>query len=153
MATLVGAFDSWSAWWSYVSLSLSRQEEKASWAQQYTVLKAYANGNGVYEVIDTLLAGLGARQHNMRPLRNPAFRVVEFYAAKLWPGNLPDALPIVTDNPAIIDAIHQVWAWSNWGSEKQAAARWFATFGDMLPTLCASLGLAGHVIPPCRSAG
>ena len=64
-------------------------------------------------------------------MRNPAFRVVEFYAAKLWPGNLPDALPIITDNPAIVDPIEQVWTWSNFSSEKQAAARWFACYGDM----------------------
>jgi len=82
-------------------------------------------------VLDTLLSGLGARRQEIRPLRNPAFRVVEFYAAKLWPGVLPDALPIVTENPAITKPIQQVWTWSNWGSEKQAAARWFACYGDM----------------------
>ena len=131
MASLVGAFDSWSAWWAWVSLSLKRQEERAAWADHYRVLKAYYQNNGVYEVIDTMLAGLGARSQDMRPLRNPAFRLVEFYAAKIWPGQLPDALPIVTDNDAIIPAIQQVWEWSNWGSEKQAAARWFPMYGDM----------------------
>lgn len=131
MATLVGAFDSWSAWWSYVSLTLQRKEQPATWAYQYQVLKAYYQNNGVYEVIDALLSGLGAQQQDMRPLRNPAFRVVEFYAAKLWPGDLPAALPIVTDNPAIVEPIHQVWTWSNWGGEKQVAARRFAMYGDM----------------------
>ena len=131
MATLVGAFDSWSAWWSYVSLSLKRQEEMASWSDQYRVLKAYYQNNGVYEVIDKLYAGVGAKSQDMRPLRNPAFRVVEFYAAKIWPGPLPDALPIVSPNAALTAPLQQVWAWSNWGSEKQAAARWFAMYGDM----------------------
>ena len=50
---------------------------------------------------------------------------------KIWPGPLPAALPIVTENQAIIEPIQQVWTWSNWGSEKQAAARWFACYGDM----------------------
>lgn len=131
MARLVGAFDSWSAWWSYVGLSLRRPEQRASWAQQYQMLRAYYLNNGVYEVVDALLAGLGTKRQEMRPLRNPAFRVVEFYAAKLWPGPLPAALPIVADNEAIIEPIQQVWTWSNWGAEKQAAARWFACYGDM----------------------
>jgi hypothetical protein len=131
MASLVGAFDSWSAWWSYVTVSLTRQETQVRWADQYAMLKSYYLSNGLYEVLDTLLSGLGARTPELRPLRNPAFRVVEFYAAKLWPGTLPAALPIVTENQKIIQAIQQVWTWSNWSSEKQTAARWFATYGDM----------------------
>ena len=131
MARLVGAFDSWSAWWSYVGLSLQRREQRATWAQQYQMLRAYYLNNGVYEVLDALLAGVGAKRQEMRPLRNPAFRVVEFYAAKLWPGPLPAALPIVADNAAIVEPIQQVWTWSNWAAEKQAAARWFACYGDM----------------------
>ena len=131
MARLVGAFDSWSAWWAYVQLSLKRREQQANWADQYNMLKAYYLNNGVYEVLDALMSGLGVRTQELRPLRNPAFRTVEFYAAKLWPGSLPDALPIITDNQAIVEPIQQVWAWSNWGSEKQAAARWFACYGDM----------------------
>lgn len=131
MARLVGAFDSWSAWWTYIGLTLKRQEQKASWADQYNMLRAYYLNNGVYEVIDAMFAGLGVKRQELRPLRNPAFRVVEFYAAKLWPGNLPAALPIITDNQAIVAPIQQVWTWSNWSSEKQAAARWFACYGDM----------------------
>ncbi len=131
MASLVGAFDSWSAWWSYVAVSLTRQEGQARWADQYAMLKSYYLSNGLYEVLDTLLSGLGAKTPELRPLRNPAFRVVEFYAAKIWPGALPAALPILTENQAIIPAIEQVWTWSNWSSEKQTAARWFATYGDM----------------------
>lgn len=131
MAKLVGAFQSWSAWWTYVGLTLQRQEQRASWADQYNMLKAYYLNNGVYEVLDTMFSGLGVKRQELKPLRNPAFRVVEFYAAKLWPGTLPAALPIVTDNQAIIAPIQQVWTWSNWGSEKQAAARWFACYGDM----------------------
>jgi hypothetical protein len=131
MARLIGAFDSWSAWWSYVGLTLKRQEQRANWADQYNMLKAYYLNNGVYEVLDAMFTGLGVKRQELRPLRNPAFRVVEFYAAKLWPGPLPNALPIITDNQAIIPAIEQVWTWSNWGSEKQAAARWFACYGDM----------------------
>lgn len=131
MASLVGAFQSFSAWWSYVGMTLQRKEQRATWADQYNMLRAYYLNNGVYEVLDTMLSGLGVKRQDLRPLRNPAFRTVEFYAAKLWPGALPNALPIVTENEAIVEPIQQVWTWSNWGSEKQAAARWFACYGDM----------------------
>jgi hypothetical protein len=144
MARLIGAFDSWSAWWNYVGLSLKREEQTASWANQYNMLRAYYLNNGVYEVLDTLLTGLGVKRQELRPLRNPAFRVVEFYAAKLWPGTLPAALPIVTKNPRIIDPIQQVWTWSNWGSEKQAAARWFACYGDMFIKVSTRENLIGE---------
>lgn len=131
MAKLVGAFQSWSAWWTYVGLTLQRQEQRANWADQYNMLKAYYLNNGVYEIIDAMFSGFGVKRQELKPLRNPAFRVVEFYGAKIWPGPLPAALPIVTENRAIIEPIQQVWTWSNWGSEKQAAARWFACYGDM----------------------
>ena len=131
MAKLVGAFQSWSAWWTYVGLTLQRQEQRANWADQYNMLKAYYLNNGVYEIIDAMFSGFGVKRQELKPLRNPAFRVVEFYAVEYWPGPLPAALPIVTENQAIIEPIQQVWTWSNWGSEKQAAARWFACYGDM----------------------
>lgn len=141
---LVGAFDSWSAWWAYVTLTLQRQEQPASWADQYAMLKAYYLNNGVYEVLDALFAGRGLPRQELRPLRNPAFRVVEFYAAKLWPGALPAALPIVTENEEIISAIQRVWTWSNWSANKQAAARWFACYGDMFLKVATREDAAGN---------
>jgi len=68
-------------------------------------------------------------------LRNPTKAVVEFYAATMWPGALPQALPIDVpehvDNPDdLIAAIHQIWQWSNWGAQKQVYARNDAMLGD-----------------------
>jgi len=40
MASLIGAFDSYSAWWNYVGMTLQRKEQQASWADQYNMLKA-----------------------------------------------------------------------------------------------------------------
>lgn len=68
-------------------------------------------------------------------LRNPTRAVVDFYAATMWPGTLPEALPIETDvanNEALIAAIHQVWDWSNWNARKQVYARNSAMLGDQL---------------------
>jgi hypothetical protein len=62
--------------------------------------------------------------------RNPTYRVTEFHAGHLWPGTLPQALPIQADNPDIVAPIQQIWKWSNWGANKQVAARHLGLFGD-----------------------
>ncbi|MCB0104375.1 MAG: hypothetical protein KDE53_00640 [Caldilineaceae bacterium] len=132
MASLIGAFSSYSAYWNYVTLTAQRQtEQKASWANQYNMLRAYVLSNGLYDVLRTMLTGMGMPKESLRPLRNPSYRVVSFYSAKLWPGTLPQALPIETDNERIIEPIEQIWQWSNWASEKQAVARNFPMYGDM----------------------
>lgn len=132
MATLIGAFNSYSAWWNYATLTAQRKaDQKAPWADQYNYLRAYVLSNGLYDVLRATLTGLGAPKESLRPLRNPAYRVVSFYSAKLWPGTLPTALPIETDNERIIPAIEQLWQWSNWNSEKQSVSRSFPMYGDL----------------------
>lgn len=131
MITNKSLFTSTAAWWNYVSVSLQRTEQKSPWRDQYRLLKTYYLNNGLYEVLIYLLKTIGENETAIKPLRNPAFRIVEFYAAKLWPGTLPEALPIEAKNEAIIPAITQILEWSNWNVEKQTCARWFATFGDM----------------------
>jgi hypothetical protein len=121
----------YAAWWSYVQLTLRTKMRAFNWAEHYDVLRGYYLNNGLYEALDEALSGGRGVDATLKPLRNPAFRIVEFYAAKMWPGALPAALPIVADNAAIIPAIKQVWQWSNWGAEKETAARWFAMYGDM----------------------
>lgn len=95
----------------------------------YRTLRAYYQMNGLYEYLNQELGSTHLAA--MRPLRNPAWRVVEFYASKLWPGTLPGALPITTENEAIIEPIHQIWKWSNFSSAKQQWARTFAIYGDL----------------------
>lgn len=97
----------------------------------YDLLEAYYLTNGLYDGLGAIIKRAGLWHESMKELRNPAHRVVEFYAGKLWPGDLPRALPIVTDNKPIIKPIEQIWEWSNWSAEKQLAARWFAMMGDM----------------------
>lgn len=97
----------------------------------YRVLRAYYMSNGLYDVISDLLRRQGVWREALKPIRNPTYRVVEFYAGHLWPGTLPSALPIETDHPDIIDLIQQIWQWSNWAGNKQVAARHQALYGDM----------------------
>lgn len=97
----------------------------------YDTLEAYYRNNGLYDAVQQALHENAIWTPGMKPLRNPAHRAVEFYVAKLWPGPLERALPIVTTDPKVIQAVKQIWLWSNWGAKKQTAARWFANFGDM----------------------
>ena len=87
-----------------------------------------------------MLIGANFKAEVVKPLRNPAYRVVEFYAAKLWPGALDQALPIVTNNERITPAIQQIWQWSNWASEKQAVARTFPMCGDLFIKVASKTG-------------
>lgn len=112
-------------------------------ANFYRMLEAYYLNNGLYDVMQTALYNAGIWTPGMKALRNPANRAVEFYAMKLWPGSLPKALPIITANERIIEPIHQVWAWSNWGSEKQLAARWYSMFGDLFIKVATDASLTG----------
>lgn len=100
----------------------------------YALLRLYYDSNDLYRGLTSYMHWRGAWQEAMLPLRNPAYRVVEFYASKLWPGTLPDALPIETDvenEESLVAAIHRVWEWSNWGAQKQVAARHLAMLGDV----------------------
>lgn len=99
-------------------------------AKLYEAYEAYYLNNGLYAALQAAFYEHGYWTPAMAPLRNPVNRVVEFYVAKLWPGDLATALPIVTENERILPAIEQVWAWSNWSSRKQLAVRWYAMLGD-----------------------
>lgn len=99
--------------------------------QLYAALELYYLNNGVYDAVQQAAFESGIWTESMKGFRNPAFRTVEFYTSKICPGQLPDALPIVTENKKIVEPIQQIWEWSNWSTNKQLAVRWFATFGDL----------------------
>jgi hypothetical protein len=146
MRTEFGAFEGhYAAYWTYLHLTLQNTEQALSWEQHYNVLRAYYLNNGLYESLDRALTGTLGVDATIKPLRNPAFRIVEFYAAKLWPGALPAALPVVTENTACVAAIEQIWQWSNWAAEKETASRWFATYGDMFLKVATRTDEAGRV--------
>jgi hypothetical protein len=100
-------------------------------AERYALQRAYYANSGLYERLAQSLYDAGVKSRAIRGLRNPAFRIVEAYPAHLWPGDLPEALPIVTDNDRIKDPIQQMWAWGNWARRKQLFARDLAMLGDM----------------------
>lgn len=93
---------------------------------RYQILWDLYQSNGLYEPVGSALVDAPA----IKPLRNPAFRVAEFYASVLWPGTLPQALPIIAENTRLIEPLYELWAWSNWTTKKQELARTFPALGD-----------------------
>jgi hypothetical protein len=105
-------------------------DKEFSISETYAALEFYYHNNGVYALLQQDLMSEGLWTEGMAGLRNPCHRTVEFYVAKLWPGPLPKALPIVSENTRIVEPIQQIWKWSNFGSMKQVFSRWFSLFGD-----------------------
>lgn len=108
----------------------------------YRLLWAYYENNDLYARLRSELAYVALDDASIKALQNPAMRAVEFYPAKLWPGNLPDALPLATENERIVAPIQQLWTWSNWAARKQVFARYLACLGDGLLKV-AQAGAAG----------
>jgi len=98
----------------------------------YRLLWSYYENNDLYARLRADLTYVALDDASIKALQNPAMRTVEFYPAKLWPGNLPDALPIVAENDRLAGPIAQVWKWSNWAAQKQIFARYLACLGDGL---------------------
>jgi hypothetical protein len=116
LGVLAGLFGRESGAAMRTSLLWRTQPGAAPARAMYNLLAAYYGSNGLYEQLRQDFVAAGLWGEGLRGLRNPAFRIVEFYVAHLWPGSLPDALPIVTEREAIIEPIQQVWAWSGWAA-------------------------------------
>jgi hypothetical protein len=129
-----------SSLWDAMQSRISTQTTLKSWVRYYetekpprefyNLLKMYYNNNGLYDELYDALYAVSAHEESLRSLRNPAYRAVEFYPAKLWPGRVDEALKIQAKNAKIVEPIQKVWTWSNWAVQKQKVARWLALYGD-----------------------
>lgn len=128
MATL-STYDSYAGFYS-LHVTNQTPPESAFLREYYRLLNAYYLSNGLYDYINQNLSQTKTTNDPLKSLRNPAWRVAEFYAAKLFPGALPKALPVEAEKETTIVAINQLWDWSNFSSVKQRWARWFAIYGD-----------------------
>lgn len=99
----------------------------------FEMLQRYYLNNALYDTMAGTLNNRwldGKRFDNIKAIRNPANRVVEFYAAKLFPGSLDQGLPLLAENARIVDPIKLIWKWSNWTENKQVYARHAAMYGS-----------------------
>lgn len=113
--------------------------------ERYAVQRWYYQNNALYDRLAQELYQNGIVNPATAGLRNPAKRIVEFYPAHLWPGDLPAALPIqqpatAKPNDTLATAIQQVWTWSNWAQKKQLLARWLPMLGDVFLKVVQPLG-------------
>lgn len=95
-----------------------------------TMMTGYYRNNDLYSNLGIAMREEGRWSASIKPLRNPTFCAVEFYAATVWPGEIDEALPIVTENPALPAAVYDVWQRSNWAQQKNMAIREGAITGD-----------------------
>ncbi len=120
---------------------LSAHEGEAGWSDvdsrrsRYELLWKYYE-NDLYDDLASYKASRGLYRY-IRPIYNPMTRLVDYYVSKVWGGQLDfdglrGAIPIETDNPALMPAIAQLWQWSNWAAKKNLAVRWGACLGDMV---------------------
>lgn len=145
MAVPMGAFNSWSSWWNYVRVALgTNTAEPAPWVDQYDYLRSYYLANGLYDVLRERFKRIGYGPEQIKPLRNPSYRVVEFYAAKMWPGPVATGIPLVGGKRQM-EAVEQIWQWSNLATEKQAMARNFPMYGDLFLKVATRSNAAGAV--------
>jgi len=81
----------------------------AFYREFYQQLKAYAANNDLYTFINDNLKTTRISWKDVKSLKNPANRVVEFYAALLWPGHdLSVSMPILAANEAILAPIDKI---------------------------------------------
>jgi hypothetical protein len=129
MANTVGTLAGWPRWRPLPG-GVPGAEQRPHHELQAALWALYEQA-GVYEDASLALAAQGTVAELLHALRLSAYRSVEFFGFTVWPGVLPKALPIVTDNAAIIPAIEQVWQWSNWSTQKQVFIRKAAAMGEV----------------------
>lgn len=115
--------DIYTLYWLYYSNRIFDQMTAAFW-------KKYKQDNRLYRYIDNLY--------------NPCEELVEFYVASMYPGKLsedglpfkngkPSAIPFSEKTPPeLIDAVSQIWQWSNWASKKSLQVRLCAIAGNIM---------------------
>lgn len=93
------------------------------------LLRRIYRSNGLYEDLRRQAFTIAGQQISpaMKAIRNPATAVVDFYTAKL----LPDSMAIQSDDDALIAAIDQVRAWSNWDQNAGLFSHLDALLGEV----------------------
>lgn len=118
-----------------------RESVQATVAQYQTLWRMYKN-NSLYAELEEILHRDGLWKEHLKPLRNPANRIVEFHASKMWPGSdLTEAMPLINTDTNVERAIRQFWDWSNMGAKKSVYPRTNAAYGDLF------LKVTGRIMP------
>lgn len=105
---------------------------------RYWIYDSYRN-NTAYSSFNSIALTLKAANNlykHIRGVYNPVFRQNQLLVSYIYGGSIDmenltsGAIPIVTGNAALIEAIKQVFTWSRWGENKSIYTRYGALLGD-----------------------
>lgn len=99
--------------------------------EMYDLLYAYWANTGLYTWLAQNRYDEHVKYGSIQGMRTPCARIVDFYTAHLWPGDLEEAFSVETDHEAIREPLKQIWTWSNWEAEKDLAAHILSLYGDL----------------------
>lgn len=119
--------------------------EEYGWDDYYYRIWRYSHYESYYlnTVYSSLLTYAGVHKeteglyHSIRGIYNPVSRQNDLLSSYVYGGGIDmerlqtGAIPIVTDNEALRDAIRQLFIWSRWGENKTLFVRWGARLGDV----------------------
>lgn len=66
----------------------------------------------------------------MKGLRNPCYRLTEFYVDHVWDGRLDDVFEFEHGTGNVKRSIRQLWKWSNFANKKNLAVRQLSIMGN-----------------------
>ncbi len=84
---------------------------KLSRKEQIALLNDYYSNNDLYETTRLLKYYLGVWNEDIRPLRTPVNRSVEFYVSKIAIGE--PKISSKNKNQPVVDSVSQIMDWSN----------------------------------------
>jgi len=102
--------------------------QSMSASELYDWLRKSYDSNGLYDDKSQLLLRLGTEFENIKSLGNPVERSVEYFVSKILNG---DSINVISDSQAVVDAIQQVYTWSNLVGKKSSYVRDYALLGDL----------------------
>ena len=96
--------------------------------QQLALMDEYYGNNSLYENTRVLKHYLSVWNEDLRPLRSPVHRSVEFFVAKV-----PAGEPVVAanNNQALVDTVQKILEWSNFQVMKPVQVRNLGKYGDL----------------------
>ncbi len=106
-----------------------RQLEESPAALKYELLEALYSDNNLYDTVAQSLVSQGIWLQSLKPLANPTFEVVEFYAGHLM-SDLDLAQHLQPESDEILEPLQDIWRWSNWDAAKIRLSRQCPMLGD-----------------------
>jgi hypothetical protein len=109
--------------------------------QQISLMDEYYSNNTLYENTRILKHYLSVWNEDLRPLRSPVHRSVEFFVAKV-----PAGEPVIAanDNQALVDTISTIMEWSNFQVIKPVQVRNLSKYGDLFRKVVTENGKVWH---------